>query len=290
MKHFVQDIAITLLFGVLIVLPLEIYMAKKPDPMAYQYSYMENHADRIKTLILGHSQTANAFDPHAVGDSAFCLATPSRVIYFDRLLLEKYVSCLPNLKTVIYPMHYSFSGACLFYSNQGMQEVVTYRHAKYMHLHVDQYPVSSALATSAFLSGQLRVGNMAGDNNIDSLGYAPWPGAPTGWQSEDDVKQIRQEEFVQDLTVMARLCHEQGVRFIVITCPFSNAALEHVTDEGIANMYSVVDQVKALYPVEYINYLDTPAFRDDSLYHDWSHLDRTGATLFANQVKKDFHL
>lgn len=289
MKRFLRDILFTLLLGVLIVLPGEVYLAEKRDPMAYQRSYLEEHGERVRTLILGHSQTANAFDPHALGDSAFCAATPSRVIYFDRLLLEKYIDRLPNLKEVIYPMHYSFSGACLFYTNRGMQDVVVYRHAKYMKLYVDRYPAESVLATSAFLSGQLRVGNLADDGYIDSLGYSPWEGH-TGWQSEDDVKQIRREEFTTDLAAMARLCHEHGVRLVIITCPFSNAALEHVTDDGVRNMYEVVEQVDKQYPVEYRNYLDAGDFRDDSLYHDWSHLDKRGATLFAQRVKEDFNL
>lgn len=290
MKHFLQDILWTLLFGCVVILPGEIISVGKQDPLAYQHSYMDANPSRIKTLVLGHSQTANAFNTHELGDSAFCAATPSRVIYFDLLLLRKYIDRLPNLKAVIYPMHYSFENACLFYSNQGMQEVITYRHAKYMRLHTDRYPTIWFLSKSAFLSGQLRVGNLTIDDNTDSLGYAPWKGGATGWRSEDDVKQIRQEEFTRDLTEMARLCHEQGVRLIVITCPFSNAALEHVTEEGVKNMYDVVERVNKRYPIEYRSYLAAPNLRDDSLYHDWSHLDRHGATLFANQVKKDFGL
>lgn len=290
MKPFLRDLLLTLLLGCAIVLPGEVYMAHKQDPMAYQRTYLVEHGDRIRTLVLGHSQTANAFNTHALGDSAFCAATPSRVIYFDLLLLRQYIDRLPHLEAVIYPMHYSFENACLFYTNKGMEEVVTYRHAKYMHLHTDRYRTIGFLSKSAFLSGQLRAGNLNVDDNTDSLGYAPWKGSGTGWRSEDDVKQIRQEEFTQDMTEMARLCSEHNVRLIVITCPFSDAALEHVTDEGVKNMYDVVEQVNKRYPIEYRNYLAEPSLREDTLYHDWSHLDQQGATLLAQRVKEDFNL
>lgn len=290
MRLFLKDILITLTIGIVLTIPFEVFYSHKSNMMTYQYSYMENHPDRIKTLILGHSQSAFGINPHAMGDSTFNLAVLGRVIHFDVLLLKKYIGSMHNLKAVIYPMHYTFSGGCGFYEKTISRNTTIFAHARFMKLPNDQYPIQSVLSFSTMLSDHFSWKKYADTPPyIDTLGYTKIQGC-SDWMASNVMMQVGQESFTQDLAEMAALCHKHGVRLVVVTFPMKERALNLTTPAGIQNLYNVIAEVQKHYPVEYRNYMGDDLLSPDSLYYDCTHFNHTGATLFAQRVKQDFGL
>ena len=123
-------------------------------------------------------------------------------------------------------------------------------------------------------NGYLKQKQIWNGRNADGLSYKQYPSKP----------------YFEALRGIAKVCSERGVRFIVVTPPFSNLYLSKVTEEGVKVLDSVIDAVAESYPIEYKNYMADSEFRDDSLYLDWNHLNNRGATLFARRVKADFGL
>ena len=62
------------------------------------------------------------------------------------------------------------------------------------------------------------------------------------------------------------------------------------TESKIQKLHDMMDSVAREYPVEYRNYLVDSAFWDNNLYYDATHLNFTGATLFAERLVRDFGL
>lgn len=159
MRPFLKDILCVLLLGCVIVVPCEVWMSSRHHALKTQHAFLEAYPSRVKTLILGHSQTAAGVDPALLGDSAYNLSTQGRIIHFDALLLQRYIDRMENLQTVVYPMHYSFSGAMRFFSHNGNRESIVHDHVRYLHLFSCRYPLLSLMSYSEFLSGNIRLGN-----------------------------------------------------------------------------------------------------------------------------------
>lgn len=98
------------------------------------------------------------------------------------------------------------------------------------------------------------------------------------------------DEYIGYLISIAKVCYDNNVRFITITCPCSNNYIKKTCSQDINNLYSIVDSISRYYPIEYRCYLLDDEFRADSIYHDSWHLNSIGADKLALRVKNDFDL
>lgn len=296
MKKFAQDalLVISITATIILIIYKTAYCNDrflKKGNYIMKHEYMENHADRIKTLLLGHSHFEVGINPHVIGDSVFDLAMNARVIYYDMALLKKYIPHMTNLETVIYPMHYSFQNACQFYNNKRHREELMLYNNAIMNVGI---PIDQRWA---YYINFIKVFNFKTFEStpitLDSMGYGRLDGqdmASDEWFYKLWTNQILRENFTESLNEMAYLCEQYNVRFIVVTCPNMDTVLAYTTPKGVQSMFDVINEVKRNYPIEYHNYLDDEQFRADSLYQDESHLNHLGATLFAQRVKEDFGL
>ena len=124
----------------------------------------------------------------------------------------------------------------------------------------------------------------------DSLGWVPLADGPMLAERVNPPAQRDTAVCAYWLSRLAAACNAHGVRLIIVTCPYSDAYLQVCTDSGLATLDTVCRRAAARSPFEYHNYADDPAFRADSLYCNWNHLNRSGATLFTLRVKEDFDL
>ena len=100
MNPFLRDTAITFLLVALCILPLEWTIGHQHDRLSYIDSYIRQHGDKISTLIIGNSLGSCDINPLQWNDSAFNAASPGRWLIYDVRVMQKYISCMPNLKTV----------------------------------------------------------------------------------------------------------------------------------------------------------------------------------------------
>ena len=286
MKRFLTETIITAIMAGAILVANGLLLNQIPlnNVYTFKHSYMEQHAGEIKTLVMGHSQMEWGLDPRALGDSAFCLAMSGRVSYYDEMLLKRYIHRMHNLETIIMPLHYAFDGFDGFYVEDKDRKDFIYHYFRDMHI---PYPRYFYHYIPYHYKDLKHDGVPSG---VDELGYRKlteeFRGADTWWACT----QGAQDLYRASLTEMAKLCEQHGVRLIVITPPSAQAHLNMTTEAGMNKLYAMIDSMKAQYPLEYRNYIADSMFRDNKLYHDATHLNHTGATLFAERIVQDFEL
>lgn len=307
MKEFVKQVGLGLLFALLMILTIEVYQSKvNNNEYLSKYKYMEDNSASIKTLILGNSFMENSINPKMLGDSVFDLAISARWIYYDKELLNRYITEMPNLKNVIFGMGYAVPFWRSYHfpeESEGVgQDFVTYQkymYEKYMRVRYDRLPYYYWFG---FARGYIDKLSLFGTDTIsvqESLGYFPVYGQLEDWQSIHNIKPdiiynphaIAQiAEYKGYLMEMARLCKCYGVRFIVITPPCHDSYNVNVKQKGLDILYEMVEEIQLEYPVEYHDYLKDELFRADSIYYNCSHLNSIGADMLATRVRKDFGL
>ena len=296
MKRFLLAIAIGGFAFFVFCGIVEFYQPHVDNNYSYKYWYMENHRDKVVTLLMGDSYMENSINPKLIGEGTFTLASSSRWIYYDDKLLEKYIVDMPNLRQVIIGMGYKPPYCKSFhYSESDNNEHEKYMYEKFMHVPYDDH----SNHWLGLYRGYIDYRSLIGSHLCDSLGYERVDGQTPIWQTEHNIdpnliyneharEQI--EEFTNYLKDMARLCHLHKVRFIVVTPPCHDLYNVNVRQEGLDILHGIIENVRSEYTVEYIDYLQDKDYRADSIYYNCSHLNSIGADMFALRVKKDFGL
>lgn len=304
MKRFLSLLLVGGIVFLIVAICVELYQSKVVNKYTIKYNYMEQKSCGIKTLLLGNSYMENSINPHFIGDSVFDLAISSRWIYYDFKLLERYSSKMTNLKQVVFGMGY----AVPFYRSYHFPEEdkdwadhEKYSYEKFMNIRYDRPPYYYWFG---LLNGYIRMTTLSDEYGFykDTLGYVGYEcidGQPSNWKKIHNIDpdivsnphasaQIKEYTFF--LKEMARICEQNRVRFIVITPPCHDSYIVNVRQEGLDILHGMIEEVRAEYPIEYIDYLQDKEFRIDSIYHDCSHLNSIGADMFALRVKQDFGL
>ncbi|MBP3764070.1 MAG: hypothetical protein J6I49_09395 [Bacteroidales bacterium] len=257
--------------------------------IGYKHHYVVHHGAQIKTLIMGHSHFENGLNPHQLGDSAFNLSSAGRPFYYDIEILRQYLPQMPNVKTIIYPLRYRLSDNDFFKERfrQGLFEDY------YLNWNL-QPPPEYADCFKRPIRWIPHYRKYQSDHfNVDSLGYViDWSTPQTMSEIETHILTTQSEDtaVIRYLEEVSKICENNGIRLIVLAAPQSNLFLDHVTEAGVNRMDAVISEVCKNHHILYHNYMYDLDFRDDTLYRDWTHLNHTGATLFAQRVREDFNL
>lgn len=301
MKRFILNIfAVIIVFCCTWILA-EFLMTKANivNDYSYKYNYVKNNS-AIKTLLIGHSHFDNSINPYLMGDSIFDFAISGRRwIYWDAKLAVQLFSTMPNLKTVIFPLGYAMPYESPHYEkefSEGRKEYL-YMYTKYMNTPYDVFP-QNLIYSSALLSNKMGIKYWK-DNHVDSLGYNKMEGRNTYFEEwvietkiawNNDTTTLCYNEFKEYFIELAKVCYDNDIRLVAVTCPCADCYVRNTCSQGITNLNNLVDSVRAYYPIEYYNYLDDAEFREDSLYYNCSHLNSIGADKFAIRLKNDLGL
>ena len=176
-------------------------------------------------------------------------------------------------------------------------EEYAYKYSKYMHAYYDRFPESLYLRSALWCN---RMGTKYWqDEPVDSLGYDKLYGHEGKWKETHNVPvdmlskpnaKENYHEYKQYLIQLAKICYDNHVRLIAVTCPCSDYYVNNTSKEGIKNLNDLIDSVRIYYPIQYKNYIDDSEFREDSIYFNSSHLNWIGADKFALRIKNDFNL
>ena len=299
MKRFVYDILIGLLIFMIIWIAGEYAFSKMEvsNNYSYKYNYVKGNP-AIKTLFIGHSHFECGINPYLM-DSAFNFAISGRRwAYWDAELAEDVFLTMPNLKTVVFPLGYSipYESAHYIELNEGWKDYI-YLYSKYMHVPYDRFP-QNVIYNSAVLRNKMGCKYWQ-DDLLDSLGYARRYGKSSVWAEgsyfdpelyNGAIALLCYQEFLGYLTDIAKVCAENDIRFVAVTTPCADCYLKNTRDQGVRNMYNLIDSVRVQYPIEYFNYLDDAEFRSDSIYFNCTHLNTIGADIFTKRLINDLEL
>ena len=283
-KKFLKDVGVVLSVVILLLIGLEMMLGIVPRELKYKDWYLVHRGDCVQTLILGNSFLARGLDPHVLGDSTFNCASTARTLVYDSLILHKYYSHLPNLKTIILPTHYGLHFAPHHHSE------VRFRYARYMKLFTDE----NYYEYSALLSGCMQMKTYK-PGKIDSTGFMPirrvWDGVTIANPPESvNAIAARASRYTSMMEHIADFCRKKNIRLIILIPPLSDTFLDCGSDSLWKLQEDVVAEIKNKFPVEVGDYLRHKDFRSNEMYCDEIHLNHAGASLFSTLVKKDFEL
>lgn len=308
MKKCFVTIWLTIFAFLLLWTGIELYQGTVDNEYTYKRRYIEEHGREIKTLLMGNSHTYWSLDPEPFGDSCFNCATNARWIAFDRLLLEKYLDAMPNLKTIIYPLGYYIPFVGLKHHFDGTDDgyplLLSYMHWKYMGLTYER--------SDRYEWHRTRQEYIGGDKiNVQTLicerfclpnGYQPHPQNVLDSYIYRDTLSVDNistteakenfEEYFTELEAMARICKRANIRLIAVAFPLYDTMKNAITPEAehlVEQRISVYNDTTAC-PYEFRDYRYGPEFRADSLWFCCDHLGAKGARLFAKKLKKEFKI
>ena len=301
MRGFIIDILVGLIvfLGTWCVGETALEKAGVNNNYSYKYHYVKDNSS-IKILLTGSSHIENGLNPYLMGDSVFDFAIGGRDNWrgWEQQLAEELYPTMPNLKVVITSIGYGNVYSSYHYQDlRDVDKEWLYMYSKNMHVYYDRYP-EYLYYQSALLNNKMGLKYWINEN-VDSLGYSKLVGHQENWREQQqvdsergfsDLGRLAYDENVQYITQIAKVCYENGIRFIVITSPCANCYIARTNEKGMKDIYDLVDRVREHYPVEYRNYLDDPEFRADSIYYNSSHLNSIGADMFTKRVVKDFGL
>jgi hypothetical protein len=106
MKKLLTHISLFLIPVFLVWGLAEVFYRTIPNNYTFKHEQISKHND-AEVLILGDSHTFYGINPEWLSLKAYNLSNVSQTIYFDKLLFEKHVSHLPNLKYLILAVDYT---------------------------------------------------------------------------------------------------------------------------------------------------------------------------------------
>ena len=293
MTHFIKKISLYLLPIVILVIGLEVYVESIPNSYTYKRQYMEKHAAKIQTLVLGSSYAYDGIDGELL-PSAFNLANSSQCFEDDYRLLAKYLPMMDSLQTVILPLSYS-----------SLQMVSSSNRRGYYTIYMDLYPrwpiskysfecFNLELMAKKIFKHTLREDVVRFDSLGQRIGHTI-ESRPTDWQDTEAL--VANDRFVgsaaqpyiventQWLHQMAELCTGKGVRLFLVAMPVLSGYRQGMPQEQIALMEQVLLDMSAQY--DCVQFLDYQCWGCNADFWNATHLNKTGAELFTTKLAHD---
>lgn len=269
----------------------------------YKRNYMDSHLDSIKTLILGNSHLVHGLVPDELGDSCFMLAMRGRHQHYDAELAERYVPKMKKLKIVIISLSYQDS----FYSYINNRHPEPFNNSyrclydKYMDI---SYGAPLRFYWSEFLfCNEDFIGRFKKpyrDRDIfTTLGWisSDYTNKSTNWQQkklpgacnwDDEVIKKAVKENASYMSRIAKVCHDNGVKLILVATPVWKTYQNMMTIQGEKQMNALANTAKKVCPnTEIYNYQRDKRFINPDYYIDSSHLSSIGAHKLTHILKKE---
>ncbi|MDR1764357.1 MAG: DUF1574 domain-containing protein [Dysgonamonadaceae bacterium] len=291
-KAFVFSIPI-----IAIVLFFEYYIRTRPSVYRSKRDNLIENADSVRILIMGNSHSTYGLNPNLFSEYAYNLAFEAQSIYFDKALIDKYLSILPNLKYLILEIDYG--NLC-----QKRSENRDFFYKYYFDIsYKGEHFVKEYLLQSVFVHSFKETWSLYW---IDNKNGKVNPADAKGWTArsthrEDDVVGYDKNRIVaarfnesfksftgneEELLLVEQAIETlkaRGVNPVLITCPIYKS-LRSLLDKDVTQ--KVAEEGRFLaekFDIQYLNF-----FSDDSFeaadYFDSDHLNDSGAAKLTLKV------
>lgn len=302
MLKYLKKMTRFLVFPLIIFIILEIILRIIPNDYKLKKDYIRTKGDKIENLILGSSHTYKGIKPDYFLPNSFNLAYSSQSLMFDKIILEKYINDLKNLKRVIIPISYFSLRKDIDLDEKSVRKYDYYRYHDIDLDIIEFYEIEkySIIVNKGFKKSFKVVKDyLISDKNLitcDSLGWEITHGKRKKINFADDAKKyigyhtqgIDDYSFnLQVLSEIERLLAAKGIKMILITTPvtsYYNELLDSTELEKIA--IAINDFAKSNPNVEYHDYLQEPSFVIEEFY-DSNHLNEAGAIKLSKILAKD---
>ncbi len=289
MKPFLLRALLYLLPLLVLLAVVEASLRSVPNDYSFKHDRLRENGASFQFLVLGNSHAYMGVDPSQMRHKGFNAANISQDHSFDRALLERYASDLPNLKFVLLPVSYASIGARLEtgkeawrVKNYTLYMDVTERSTQPDHwLELMNRPMRDQVTMLRAWWGKGKdnrscnshgAGQQKRPKDFDPGTSAAKASARHRARSSDGVEANRSE-----LERIVAFASQRGIK-VIIFMPPSTDAYNRSLDDGQLNMAIAMGEQLAHDNelVEFHNFMDETGFVDAD-FGDADHLGPSGA-------------
>lgn len=283
---------------------LEAFYRTVPNNYTVKSRYMEANKGRVKTLLFGDSHCLYGLNPSLMDSGTYNLSNVSQSLYFDELLLLKYLPQMPKLQTVV---------LCIEYANLSLKEdgdedyFRKYYYHHFMGLEVPSVhiydPKRYSLAIVQNLSRSMdivsRYHSTTSIIDCDSLGWGenylkqnrivPATIARQRARAHEDGS-LDFSENIARINRMISTCRQRNIRVLIVSMPQTRDYTSWLNPVKLQKIFDSCATFESLNPetVRYLNLFQDPRFSDADFY-DADHLNDQGAQKCSGIVTEFLH-
>lgn len=301
MKRFTIRLLLFYAVNIVLLICLELIVRKAPNPYKAKSEYMACCADSIEILVFGSSHNYYGIRPELFSRRAYSLANISQDIYYDYVLLNRYVDDCPNLKYVICnistfsPIYERLEDGIEWYRVIGYELYMGIENHSCLSRY--KYEISYPRAVLAKLRPGLK--ELFRSSCLDSLykggvdnGYSisnrskDWNDAKaTLKRNVLPFDKAKFDEALKYCSLIAQICRSRDIKLVFVTTPTTPSYYSAVPVETRRLMHRMYAKSAEVWDkTYYIDLLDDQRFGDDDFY-DADHLNREyGAPKFTKII------
>jgi hypothetical protein len=291
MKKFIIRISLFLLPIFVCAVICEVLLRQIPNDYSYKKHYLDIHANKIETLILGSSHTYFGIDPVYFSTNTFNAAIFSQAPGYDMEILKLYDEKLTHLQTVVIPLAYPTLGL-----NRAVERWRSKNYIIYYGIILHDEPLkyyfeltSSSFNThieriKAYLQGysitctNLGWGiryNSQDARDLEKTGKNSILGHTQNIHSLE-YKEIL-ESNIKSLNTIAEICRKHNAKLLLFTPPAYKTYYQQLDREQLDLTVKTANEIANRNSnCVYINLLTDSTFRATD-YYDADHLSEIGA-------------
>jgi hypothetical protein len=271
-----------------------------PNNYTLKNDYINKNSNNIEVLLFGDSHCFYGLDPTYFHKNTFNISNVSQSIYFDQLILEKYIDKMPNLKQVIF---------CIEYTNLSQKDNTQddiwrkYYYNYYMNLDTsilsdfDPKKYSLAFTQSLGMSIDLFIKYYKTNSILDCN--------PNGWGNNYNKanriepsliaknRAFNQEDGSLDfklnsdrISSIISKCNKRNIQVIIVSMPQTKLYVSYLNKTKLNKIFQTCSCFQKNYrDVYYLNLFKDDRFLDDDFY-DSDHLNEIGAKKCSQIVNK----
>jgi len=265
----------------------EALLRRIPNDYAFKAERMLRDGESFEFLILGSSHAYRGIDPELMGGAGFNAANVSQDLGYDRAILERYLSSMPNLKDLYIPISY---GSLTSELTLGKEAWRAKNYTLYMdlpsrsfdlgeHLELLNAPLREQLVR---ITGHLQNGTDNRQCASSGAGAQPLPTAVdlVSDGREAAVRHSHPERATktaeEHLNAIIDLATGRGIRVHLFIPPAWITYREHILPHQIATIRDVCQRhAESQQGVTFHDLLDDPRFTEAD-FADADHLARSG--------------
>lgn len=300
MKKTIVKLFIFLLPVLLVWASLEYFYRTVPNNYTVKYEQMEKRAPQIEVVLFGSSHCLFGLNPDYFSKNTYNLSNISQMLYFDKLLFDKYFDRLPKLKQVVFCIEYTNL------SHKAGTDEDTYRkyyYKNYMHLDVPLVaaldPKNYSLAFTRNLEQTwdiLKVYDVRGSildckengwgfSALKSLSHSPSIDAKAKAKAHEDGSM----DFSANKALLEQMigqCQKRNVEVVLVSMPQTTIYMHYLNRKKLNRIFETCREFEQRHEnVRYLNLFEDKRFVDGDFF-DSDHLNNVGAVKCSKIVNQ----
>ena len=281
-----------------VVVLMEILLLLLPNTYDIKNSLITDNASKIEVMLFGTSHTFCSINPAQFEEFTVNIGNNSQSLYYDLIILEKYLDKLPKLKTVVFEINF-FS---LAYNMDNGPEAWRNR---FYYESFDIKPQTSSLndfnKIRIFYMTSSEIVFLFKNYNVNqkyksNLGFTKNEIVPKRIsestakykynQFKSDYMNSNPNELAELLNKTLIRLSEKSIQIVFVQIPVSSFLCDILSESDINNELRRLDSLVYQYNIQNISYLCNHGI-SDSLFIDTDHLSYEGAKLFTSLLIRE---